>query len=673
MLGLRLAFLFVFAETGNAETSDVLKAFGIGARFDFRLAIFLTAPLVLLSIFPAWNLVSSQVCRSISFFYSLFVLALVLIVYILDFGHYAYLGIRIDSTVLRFFEDVNISSRMVWESYPVIWICLSWLTVLGLHAVTYRKISAHILLSSGLEPNWKAKTIAVSLVLFIGIVGYLGRYSLVPLRWNHAFFNGDPHVAAIGLNPALYFIDTFQFREPPYNLDNVEEYYPDISSYLGMGNSDKFDVSAPNYLRRHQRRDHAIVAKGERPPNVIFIMLESLGASRLGIYGNPLQPTPVMDQIARSGWFFKNFYVPVSGTSKTVFASVTGLPDVSSVATATRNPFISEQHTIINAFKDHKKYYFIGGSAGWANMGALIKRSIDGVTLFQEGDYSAPVVDVWGISDLDLFREANARFVQIPDDQPFFAIIQTAGNHRPFTIPEDNEGFEGIDLPVEELNRWGFKSAAQFNAVRLLDHNLGLFFEMAKTGGYFDNTIFVFYGDHNNRITSTPHMAPFFEALDLDGLHVPHMIYGPAFIKGKVINEAVSLVDVLPTVAGLLGVDYVNTSMGRDINIPFNGKERLVFTQTSSKRYPVIGVIGSEFMLRMNFDGSEAKLHDLLSDTPETDMAQKYPAKAEYMTRLAMGIYETTKYMHHHNPPQRHRISDEPASNAEELEASAKD
>lgn len=47
-------------------------------------------------------------------------------------------------------------------------------------------------------------------------------------------------------------------------------------------------------------------------------MLESLGTSAVGAYGNPLNPTPNLDRLAKESWFFRHFYVPVTGTAKTV-------------------------------------------------------------------------------------------------------------------------------------------------------------------------------------------------------------------------------------------------------------------------------------------------------------------------------------------------------------------
>jgi len=166
---------------------------------------------------------------------------------------------------------------------------------------------------------------------------------------------------------------------------------------------------------------------------------------------------------------------------------------VSRIETATRNPMITEQHTIINHLKGYRKFYFTGGSAGWANMRALVKYNIPDLELFEEGSFTEPEVDVWGISDLSLFREVDKVLSAIPEDEPFYAYIQTAGNHRPFTIPEDNDGFEIDPLDEEVAHAHGFTTTDQYNAVRLLDHTIGRFLEMAEKSGYLDRTLLVMF------------------------------------------------------------------------------------------------------------------------------------------------------------------------------------
>lgn len=646
----RLIFFLGFADFSDNEAASVgalAKAWWIGLRFDARLAVLLTMPLLLM-MWPRLHLLEKPWAQKVVAAYVLLTVLLLSLFCVFDLGHYAYLGIRMDSTVVRFFDDIAISSSMIWESYPVIWISLGVAVLCVITFSLARKLVTTVFSVPGIPLGKWGVTWRCFLVFMVAFWTSIGRLSDVPLRWNNAFFTGDPEIGALGLNPVLYFYETMDFSEVHYDLEQVKAHYEAVADYLGLEGADR-DAARPNFLRRIEADESAPFAGLERPPNIVFIMLESLGASRVSAYGNPLKTTPVLDDIAKNGWFFEHFYVPVSGTAKTVWASITGLPDVSTVKTATRNPLIAHQRTIVNSFTEHEKYYFLGGSAGWANMRALIKASIDGLHLYEEGSYTEPRVDVWGISDLSLFREADKVLREIPKEKPFFAIVQTAANHRPFTLPDDMGDFKPDSPDQETLYNAGFKSAAQYNAVRFLDYNVGEFFKMAKAGGYFDNTVFVFYGDHNNRITITPHMADFYEKLDLDGLHVPHMIYAPALLQPKVVDEAVSLVDVLPTVAGLFGIPYDYAGLGRDVSKHPEGEERYVFTQTADKRHPVIGVISKEWMLRMQSSGDDAKLHRLYSDDVMADHSETHPEKAARLRELAKGLYEASHFLHYDN------------------------
>jgi phosphoglycerol transferase MdoB-like AlkP superfamily enzyme len=652
-VALRAVFYFGFSEVGQTVHPDpgtLYQTLFIGVKFDLRLALLLSLPVFLLTWLPRYNVASSPAIRKLARIYIGATLLITLLFYILDFGHYSYLGIRMNSTVLRFFEDLSISANMVWESYPVIRVTLAWLLT-TVAAIWLVLLLERRTLDRQQQPVPKMQAVAGTLIIaLLVLLGLLGRFTdiniqnPVPLRWNHAFFSGNDTVSALGINPVLFFYDTFEQREPRYDMDEVRRYYPAIADYLNVTDRDGSSFNYDRVLTAGPQK-----LQFDRQPNIILIMLESLGASRVSAYNNPLKTTPNLDMMADNGWFFTHFYVPVSGTSRTVFASITGLPDVTSVKTATRNPLITEQRIALNFLDEHEKFYFIGGSAGWANMSALIQNSIKGVHLYQEGVYTEPLVDVWGISDLGLFREVDRVLAQQPKHRPFFAYIQTAANHRPFTVPAENDGFQVDDLSEEEAGRHGFKSTAQYNAVRLLDFNIGRFLEMAKHSGYLNDTIFVVFGDHNNRITTTPHMEPFYELLDLDGLHVPFIIYAPGYLEHRVVEDAVSLVDVIPTMAGWLGVDYVNSTMGRDINGPIPEGERAVYTQTSGKRAPVIGAITKNYMLRMQHDGSDAKLHDLHAEDPLADVTAQFPEKAASLKDLARGIYETTKFQFYHN------------------------
>ena len=131
LAALRLVFVWGFSGVGLREPA-LLETVGIGLRFDLRLAVLILLPLALLAWLPRWNLVTVPALRWLARGYLLLALAIVGLVYIIDFGHYAYLGVRINATVLRYLQDAQISQQMVWETYPVLWITACWLAAVAL-------------------------------------------------------------------------------------------------------------------------------------------------------------------------------------------------------------------------------------------------------------------------------------------------------------------------------------------------------------------------------------------------------------------------------------------------------------------------------------------------------------------------------------------------------------
>ncbi|BAQ75658.1 sulfatase family protein [Pseudomonas sp. Os17] len=650
---LRLLFAVGFSgvDLSAADQREaILQTLGIGLRFDLRLTLLLLLPLALLAWLPRWNLLRLPALRWLARAYLLLVLGGVGLLYIIDFGHYAYLGVRINATVLRYLDDAQISRQMLWESYPVLWIVLAWGSALSLCCYALLRLE-RLTLDRPAQPLGRWSLASVSALgiaaVFLGLLGRVENLNLenpVPLRWSDAYFSGNSQIAALGLNPVLFFYDTLKAGQAQYDEAQVRQHYPALARYLGV---DHPDPQRLNFTRQQGVQPYRI--DRPRPPNVIFVMLESLGTSAVGAYGNPLNPTPNLDRLASQSWFFKHFYVPVTGTAKTVWASITGVPDVTRQETATRQPLITRQHSLINAFSDYHKLYLIGGNAGWANINGLIRQSIDNVRLYDERHWQSPLVDVWGISDLDLFKESDRLLRAIPQDQPFFAYLQTSGNHRPFTIPKDNDGFQAQDLPLEQVQAAGSRSLAQYNAVRLLDFNIGRLMEIAKAGGYYDNTIFVFFGDHNTRISQIPHMAPAFEQLGLESNNVPLLIHAPGMLQPRVIEEAVGLADLLPTVAGMAGMPFTNGAMGRDIQQPAPEGERVVPLVLREGTFPVIGGVTKDFLLQMQHDGSGATLHDLASNTPREDVAQEHPQEFERLLELTRGMHEGARLMLYRN------------------------
>ena len=260
-------------------------------------------------------------------------------------------------------------------------------------------------------------------------------------------------------------------------------------------------------------------------PNVVFVMLESVGVKPLSYYGNAINSSPKIDSLIPKSLSFSNFYVHKSGTAASVFASVTGLPDIDDVKTASRNPMIIDQRILFDQFNGYEKLYFLGGSANWANIRGIFQANIKGLKIFEEGSYDTENrADVWGIDDYELFKESDKELKKLhQQNKPFVAYIQTASNHIPFTVPDKKESFTPLsENAISEilLEKSGFKSVAQLNALRYLDFNVGRFLERAKTAGYYDNTVFVFFGDHNTAMNRTDKFTNEYD-LNIQLQHVP--------------------------------------------------------------------------------------------------------------------------------------------------------
>jgi len=642
---LRLVFFAWFLAGQSLPAGDLWRAFGIGVRFDLRVALLVALPVALLSLLPGvLGLRRGRLARGLAVFWLALAGVALTLIYVADFGHYSYLAERLNSSVLRFFDNRRDTLRMVWESYPVIPLLVLLVASAAASAWAGRRLLRRFVdRPPARRGAWRAALLG-AVCTYLYALGIMGQFGEVPLRWSNAYFANNQQVAALGLNPAVFFFDTFTTGTREHDPERLNQRYALVADYLGV---DHPNLETLDFSRRVPGR-----ANAGQPPNVVLIHLESLGANRMGLFGNPMGATPNLDALGRQGYFFPNFMVPSSGTARTVFGLITGIPDITwGGSTATRDPRIVDQYTLVNAFRDYRRLYFIGGDVGWANVGGVLKNNIRDLELWEAGDYDAPNVDVWGISDRDLFRTAHRRLSELDPQQPFIAFIQTAGNHRPFTIPDDDSDFRTQRPPDGEVQKHSFLGDDQYNAVRLLDYNVGHYLNDLVAGSYYaDNTLFILYGDHNDRSETSSHMG-YSEALQLDKHHVPLILYGPSVLgDARVIEHPASLVDVLPTALGIAGLPYENRTLGRDLLTADKPFHALTFGGNRNQR-PLIGLLGADYHLSMYHDGENARLYQLDNadlDAPVNDRAPEVLAQRKAMLE---GLYQAARYMLRHNQP----------------------
>lgn len=620
-----------FFKTDQITFTESIPAFILGLRYDARIvSVFSLVILILGSFRPLHPYYSKNTKKAWLFFTALFG-SIIIVLYTFDFFHFSYLSQRLNASALSYLQDARISSAMVWQTYPVIRVFLGMVVgvILFRRAVKYFYNKAGRNNEIHVRSHRIAWFVACFLAFALAIFGRVGQY---PLRWSDAFNTGSDFEANIALNPFQSFLSSLSFRGSVFDREKVRQYYPLTAAYLGV---DKPDITTLDFKRTINKRDSGLQSR----PNVVIVICESFSAYKSSMWGNPLNTTPFFDEMSKQGIFFDNCFTPHIGTARGVWATITGIPDVELTKTASRNPAMVDQHTIINDFAGYEKFYFLGGSTSWANIRGLLTNNIKNLHLYEEGKYKAPKIDVWGISDKNLFLEANEVLEQ--QRHPFIAVIQTADNHRPYSISnEDLSEFSRVELPKDSLNKYGFESIEELNAFRYTDFGFKKFITAARKSAYFDNTIFVFVGDHGIAGNAADMFPRAWTDNGLSSYHVPMLFYSPRLLTATRIHEVVSQVDLLPTVAGLANIAYTNTTLGRDLlkTQPASGVAFMMDHNNNN-----IGMVKGTYFYDRQPSGTKEDF--IWADFIRTEEVEHTDSLMQMYRELTTAFYETSKYM----------------------------
>nr|MBA3673678.1 sulfatase-like hydrolase/transferase [Chitinophagaceae bacterium] len=314
--------------------------------------------------------------------YFLIITIMLAIFYAVDFQHFDYLHQRLNASVVNYTEDAKISLGMVWQTYPVVKLFVAIfiivLIITWLINKWYKIIKASYASSGKYQP-------ILSVILFLILsLGIWGKFSQFPLRWSDAFVFGDEFKSSVSLNPVQSFFSTIQFRHSGYDEKKVRQSYSLMANYLGVK---RLDSTKLNYERTFTFGDSST-----QKPNIILVICESFSAYKSSMWGNPLNTTPYFNELSKQGIFFDHCFTPAYGTARGVWATITGIPDIESSNTASRNPAAVDQHTIINDLTSYQKFYFLGGSTSWANIRGLLTNNIKDLKLYEEGSYKAKAI-----------------------------------------------------------------------------------------------------------------------------------------------------------------------------------------------------------------------------------------------------------------------------------------
>lgn len=347
-------------------------------------------------------------------------------------------------------------------------------------------------------------------------------------------------------------------------------------------------------------------------PNILYIMADQLAAPLLKIHNNKSQiKTPNIDKLAQRSVVFDNAYCNSPLCAPSRMAMITGqLPSkIGSYdnACSINSDTPTYAHYLRNAGYETTlagKMHFVGdqlhgyenrltadiypGDYGWAvnwdEPDTRLEWYHNSASILQAG----PCVRS---NQLDYDEEVMYKSKQYLYDhvrkganpRPFALTVSLTHPHDPYTIEHKYwDMYEGVDidmpevtiseaeqdahsrrlLHVCELEGHDFSAEqikrarrAYYGAVSYVDDCIGQLLNVLKSCGLEENTIVMFSGDHGDMLGERNlwYKMSYFES----SVRVPLMVSHPAQFKPHRVSQNVSTLDILPTLADLVGAKLV--------------------------------------------------------------------------------------------------------------------
>ena len=630
---LRLVFLFGYKPPGKPFSGSALL---MGLRFDLKFACIMAVTILVLCSFPFANPFKKAAAAKFWNILLTVVFFITLLFYAVDYFHYGYLQQRLNASIISYFNDAAITLNMGLESYPVFKVMLLIIVATIVFAFIFKKLLLSYQTTQVIDRRRGVKWYILFFILLAwGIFGKTGQFNL---RWSDAFTLKDNFKGNLALNPYQSFFSSLKYRDIKPDINKVRHYYAMMAEYFGVQKKDS--------IKLNFERDYMPVSSGNKP-NVVLVICESFSMYRSSMAGNPFNTTPYFNSLCKNGVFFDRCFTPSYPTARGVWGTIVGIPDVLGAhsRTASRNPEVVSQQNIMDGVKGYEKFYFIGGDPTWANIKGVLLNNIDSLHLYSQDDYEAKKADVWGIDDKSLLLESNK--ILSKQQRPFFAVIQTADNHPPFTIPESEKAFfKQVEYTEDSLIKNGFDNNDRLNAFRYTDYCFEKFIEAAKKEKYFANTIFVFVGDHGIPGNSNSMYPRSFYELSLTNNHVPLLFYAPQLLQPKTVHHVCSQIDIMPSIATLLNQPFRNTGMGQSLFADSAAYRQNAFIIDHGA--PTIGVVNNEYYYRKNTLTDKIDFASVVNNEPvpvnkTTDSIKKQ------LSVLTDAYFNTAKYLLYNN------------------------
>lgn len=291
-------------------------------------------------------------------------------------------------------------------------------------------------------------------------------------------------------------------------------------------------------------------------PNIVWIVCEDM-SPHLGVYGEKIAKTPVLDQLASEGRMYSNVFTTAGVCAPSRAAIITGCLQTTIGAMHMRTLGMSASAK--GAYPANFKTYSAMPGPDVRCFPELLRAAGYYCTNNAKEDYQfEEPPTVWDESSNKAHWRNRAR-----KDQPFFSIFNFnvthesqvwARNKEPLLVDPDSVIVPPY-YPDDTVSR---KVMARFlSNVMEMDELVGNVIRQLKEDGLYENTVIFFYSDHGDGL---PYVKR--ELYDR-GLRVPMIIKAPFISAGSTDGQLISFVDLAPTVLSIAGVKIQSYMQGR--------------------------------------------------------------------------------------------------------------
>ena len=248
--------------------------------------------------------------------------------------------------------------------------------------------------------------------------------------------------------------------------------------------------------------------------NIVFVHMESIEDFVMDLKFNDEELTPNLNKLAKEGMFFSNFYPEVStGTSSdTEFSLLSSLMPASSgtiFVTYYKNNYITIPKLLTE--KGYNTFSMHGNDATMWNRNKAHK-SLGYKDMYFKESFTFTDEDVinLGINDTLFFEQAIPILEKIEDDnQNYMGTVITLSNHSPYTFLDKYGEYDMSSTYIDEetgeeitTNYLDNTAVGKFlRSVHYADTAMGKFMELIKESDHFNDTLFIFYGDHDAKLS----------------------------------------------------------------------------------------------------------------------------------------------------------------------------